>query len=71
MLDCQLFGLKPGMHHLTNCYWKDSINLFKYTVQVTPNNYVFHNNLGVALATKERYDEAIRHFNEAVTIKPD
>ena len=52
-------------------YWKDSIRLFKHTVQVTPNNYVFHNNLGVALATKRKYDEAIRHFNEALKIKPD
>jgi len=51
-------------------YWKDSISLFKHTVQVTSNNYVFHNNLGVALANKGRHDEAIRHFKEVLKIKP-
>jgi len=51
-------------------YWKDSISLFKHTVQVTSNNYVFHNNLGVALATKGKYEEAIRHFKEVLKIKP-
>ena len=51
-------------------YWKDSISLFKHTVKVTSNNYVFHNNLGVALANKGKYEEAIRHFKEVLKIKP-
>ena len=31
-------------------YWKDSETLFRHALEVTENNYLAHNNLGVALA---------------------
>jgi len=35
-------------------YWKNSIILFNQTLQVTKNNYLAHNNFGLALLKKER-----------------
>jgi Tfp pilus assembly protein PilF len=52
-------------------YWENSIALFTHTVAVTQNNYVAHANLGDALDKQGRYGEAIRHYGEALSIKPD
>jgi tetratricopeptide (TPR) repeat protein len=52
-------------------YWHDSVSLFAQTVRVTSNNYLAHNNLGVALHLQGRYDEAAANYAEAVRIKPD
>jgi tetratricopeptide (TPR) repeat protein len=51
-------------------HWKNSISLFSHSVKVTPNNYVAHNNLGVALDEEGRLKEAIGHFSEALRIRP-
>jgi tetratricopeptide (TPR) repeat protein len=52
-------------------YWHDSAALFAHTVHVTKNNYLAHNNLGVALHLQGKYDEAAFNYSEAVRIKPD
>jgi tetratricopeptide (TPR) repeat protein len=52
-------------------YWKNSITLNEHTLAVTSNNYVSHNNLGVALEAKGHVDEAIHHYMEALRIKPN
>ncbi len=52
-------------------YWENSIALFTHAVAVTRNNYVAHTNLGDALDKQGRYDEAMRHYGEALRIKPD
>jgi Flp pilus assembly protein TadD len=52
-------------------YWQDSESLFRHATEVTENNYIAHNNLGVALNAKGRIDEAIRHFQEALRVEPD
>ena len=41
-------------------YWQDSETVFRRALAVTENNYIAHGNLGEALATKGRIDEAIR-----------
>src|SRR6185369_6030973 len=40
-------------------YWHDSITLFRHTIEVSPNNYLGYNNLGVALSQAGRLDEAM------------
>ena len=52
-------------------YWKDSETLFRHTLEVTKNNQVAHNNLGDILDQKGQTDEAIRHYHEALRLKPD
>jgi len=51
-------------------YWKDSIKLFRHTIQVTHNNDMAWNNLGVAYFNAHRYDEALTNHEEAVRLQP-
>lgn len=51
--------------------WKNSITLFENAVDVTKNNYVAHHKLGEALAVQGETDKAIKHYSEALRIKPD
>ena len=51
-------------------YWKDSIELFNYALQVTEDNYLAHINLAVALQDGKT-KEALYHYNEAIRIMPD
>jgi tetratricopeptide (TPR) repeat protein len=52
-------------------HWQNGIALFEHSLEMTPNNFLMHNNLGVALANLGRNEEAIAHYVEAVRIKPD
>jgi protein O-mannosyl-transferase len=51
-------------------YWTDGETLFRHALEVTQNNAVAHDGLGVALDNKGRIEEAIRHFQEAIRVKP-
>ena len=50
--------------------WKDSITLYEHALEVNPENYVAHNNLGLILADQGKTREAIRHYLKAVRVKP-
>ncbi|MFC1829466.1 tetratricopeptide repeat protein [Thermodesulfobacteriota bacterium] len=52
-------------------YWENSITLFEHTLKITSNNVVAHNNLGNALNEQGRTAEAIKHYLQALRIKPD
>ena len=52
-------------------HWRNSITLYKHTLSVTDDNWLAHNNLGVALAEHGSFDEAISHYSRAVRIKLD
>ncbi|MDM8525129.1 tetratricopeptide repeat protein [Desulfococcaceae bacterium HSG8] len=52
-------------------YWRNSITLFEHVLDITENNYLAHNNLGIALANQGRTDEAAEHYAEALRINPD
>ena len=51
-------------------YWTDSKKLCQHTIRVTKDNYVAHINLGSVLFDEGKYEEAIRHFNEVIRIRP-
>ena len=44
-------------------HWQNSIKLCNYNLQVTKNNYLAHNNLGIALSDEGKNEEAMDHFN--------
>lgn len=50
--------------------WADSITLFEHALKVTTNNFVAHNNLGIALQEQSRMAEAINHYHEALRLNP-
>jgi protein O-mannosyl-transferase len=51
-------------------YWKNSTTLFKHALEVTEQNYLAHNNLGLALKQKGRTLEAIKHYQKSLLIQP-
>ena len=53
------------------CYWKNSFELFNHAVQVTKDNYLAHQYLGIALYDVGKLNEAIFHYNNVIRLKPD
>ena len=51
-------------------YWRNSITLFEHTLAVTRNNYIAHNNLGLALINEGRLAEAIAQCRLSLKINP-
>jgi tetratricopeptide (TPR) repeat protein len=51
-------------------YWQNDLALYGHSIDVTKNNYIMHNNLGIAYGAQGRVDEAIDQFRKAVKIKP-
>jgi hypothetical protein len=51
-------------------YWKNSITLYNHVLQATADNYLAHNNLGMALFAEGKKEEAIAHYREAIDINP-
>jgi tetratricopeptide (TPR) repeat protein len=52
-------------------YWQNSETLFRHALAVTENNFLAHGLLGAALGMRGQTDEAIRHCEEAIRIKPE
>ena len=51
--------------------WKDDFSLWSDTVKKSPDSYVAHNDLGIALGKQGKIREAVTHFMEAQKLKPD
>jgi Tfp pilus assembly protein PilF len=51
-------------------FWKSSFTLFEHTLKVTQNNYIVHNNYGIALSQAGRLDEGIAQFRQSLQINP-
>jgi len=52
-------------------HWHDSRTLFAHALEVTDNNYIAHNNYGLALLEERRLREAGEHFEKALAIYPN
>ncbi len=52
-------------------YWRDSEALYRHALEVTDNNCLAHNNLGIALVEKGQIDEAIRQYRIAIRLNPN
>ena len=51
-------------------YWQNNFTLFGRAIKVTENNYIMHNNFGLALANQKRYEDAIEQFEKVLQINP-
>ncbi len=51
-------------------YWRDSTALFRHNLEVTPLNWLAHNNLGVDLVGHGYLDEGIAHLRQAQRLMP-
>lgn len=52
-------------------YWQNSETLFQRAIEVTQDNRLAENLLGIYLSTNGRYAAAIPHFETVLRIKPD
>ncbi len=49
-------------------YWKNSITLFNHALNVTTDNYLAHDCLGVALDVTGKHQEAVSHYRDSIKI---
>ena len=54
-----------------NEVWRDTEVFWKKNVQNSPAHYRAQNNLGFALNSKGKHQEALKHFTESTVLKPD
>lgn len=52
-------------------HWKNSITLFEYTLEVSPNNAISHNNLGAAYLDAGFIEQSIVHTERSLEIEDD
>lgn len=57
--------------HTRNRIWRDPVTLWSDVIAENPNRHRPHNNLALALERRGRTEEAIRHYTEALRLKPD
>jgi len=52
-------------------HWRTDATLFHHMLNVTSNNHIAHNGIGLVLANRGKAAEAIRHFKDAIRAKPN
>ena len=52
-------------------HWENTTTLFEHALDVTSNNFIVHNGLGMELRDQGEYEKALEHFQEAVRIHPN
>lgn len=59
-----------GSIHRTSV-WKDELTLWADAVRKSPDSALAHHNLGTALRSQGKIDDAIGHFQEAARLQPE
>nr|NVI79264.1 putative transmembrane and TPR repeat-containing protein CG4050-like protein [Cucujiformia] len=57
--------------HLRNWDWKDEYSIFMSALQVNQKNAKLFNNVGHALESQAKYQEALNYFKTAVSVQND
>lgn len=52
-------------------HWRNSETLFNHALAVTEGNYVAHTNLAAVMLERGRAEDAVAHFEQAVSLRPD
>ncbi len=69
-LSLLVLGFFMMIAKVQTAYWHDSGTLWSHALACTGDNFLAHNNLGIALQQAGRLDEAIPHYQEALRINP-
>jgi tetratricopeptide (TPR) repeat protein len=64
-------GFYAALCRLQVGYWKNSETLLRHALQVTTDNWIAQNNLGLFLWRSGRVQEAIEHYTQALQINPN
>ena len=51
-------------------YWRDSVTIYSRALDVTENNYIAYNNLGMTYFAAGRHDEAMAMFQQSIRCNP-
>lgn len=70
-LACACLALLMFLARHQVSHWQDSYTLWSHTLNVTEDNPVAHNNLGIFLANNGKPAEAEAHYRQAIRLKPD
>jgi tetratricopeptide (TPR) repeat protein len=54
-----------------NNVWQNPITFYQYNLEYTPNSFIQHNNLGMALAKEGEHEKATEHYQRALAINSD
>ncbi len=65
-----LVMLAVGLHRQVS-FWGDNRTLWAHTLEITQENYTAEDNLATALIATGKVEEAMPHFQRAVSIRPD
>jgi Flp pilus assembly protein TadD len=57
--------------HRQTSFWKNSFTLFSHANEVTQNNYIAYDNIGLTYSDLGHYAEAINAYQQAIKINPD
>lgn len=52
-------------------HWRDTESLYEHMISITPNEAILYNDLGIALYSEDRVDDAISLFNKALELDSD
>src|SRR5712691_10042249 len=66
-----VIGILSWRAWIQTSYWRDSETLWAHTLEVTRNNDVAQNNLGIVLLQKGDVDQAITRFKSAIELRPE
>ena len=56
---------------LQTANWRNSVSLYERAIEVTKDNFVAYDNLGLALAMRGKFDAALDQFQKALAIAPN
>ncbi|MCI4626305.1 MAG: tetratricopeptide repeat protein [Candidatus Magnetoovum sp. WYHC-5] len=52
-------------------HWKNTLHIFKHSIDVDRNNYLAYTKLGELLASNNNYEKAIQLFDATIELKPN
>ncbi len=70
LISVTLAAMTLGTRHQA-AFWKDTLSLYKHTLDVTENNFVIHGNYGDTLRERGDLGAAVDHLETALRIRPD